>query len=312
MSDNPYLRKEGDRLVVTEEGYRKLAEVVTDPIGQVYAFNGKLSPVIIAAAMARLSRRRGDMREAILDEFMDVEGNKAEAVIKRVVSGFGDDSVQQLIGLQFVVEGASNLLTKLIEWGRLASYLEQSTRYIYFNEKDVNGRYSYYTPELKSQTSRNFYTKTMDRIMDNYSLMVEAVIDYLRKKHEEPEDRKKRAAWIQSTRATALDAVRPVLPVSVKSTVGVFASSQAVERMVMNLLSEPLPEARIVGQQILREARKVIPAFLERADQPDRGGAITAHRANTKNTVRDLARKYLTGEIRKVIFVKDKLINFVI
>ena len=147
--DNPYLRKDGDHLVITEVGYQKLSEFITDPYGQVYAFNNKLSPVIIAAAMARLSRRMGDMREAILDEFILDEEDDANALIQRVVSEFGDDSVQQLVGVHVVVEDASNLLTKKLEWGRLAAYLEQSTRYIYFDKKDKKLRYRYYIPKLE-------------------------------------------------------------------------------------------------------------------------------------------------------------------
>lgn len=295
MTDNPYLRKEGERVIVTEEGYKKLTEIVTDPVGQVYAFNEKLSPVIVAAAMARLSRRMGDMRVAILDEFILTGDKDAEALIKRVVSAYGDDSVQQLIGLQFVVEGASNLLTKLLEWGRFASYLEQSTRYIFFDQKDDNGRFKYYRPP--SFVTGGRYVYGMDTIFDRYSLMVRGITDHLRKKFPEPEDKKERTAWLNSTRATACDAVRPVLPVATKSTVGIFASSQAVERMVMNLLSEALPEARVIGSKILCEARKVIPAFLERADLPERGGAITAYRANTRANVRALARLCLDYQV---------------
>ena len=117
--ENPYLKKETDRLVVTEEGLAKLSEIVTDPKGQVYAFTSAISPVVVAAAMARLSRRSGDMRETILDEFILSGDQDAEAMIERVVTGYGDDSVQQLVGIQFVVEEASNLLTKLLEWGRM-------------------------------------------------------------------------------------------------------------------------------------------------------------------------------------------------
>jgi thymidylate synthase ThyX len=287
--ENPYLIKSDDSIVITDEGHKKLSELVTDPVGQVYAFNGELSPVIIAAAMARLSRRMGDMRVALLDEFILTGDEDAEALIKRVVSGFGDDSVQQLIGLQFVVEGASNLLTKLLEWGRFASYLEQSTRYIFFDKKDEDGKWLYYIPNIDGDLLENYVTG-MDNIFESYSNMVRGVTKYLRNKHPEPSEKKERNAWLSSTRATACDAVRPVLPVATKSTVGIFASSQAVERLIMNLLSEPLPEARIVGKKILNESRKIIPAFLERADLPERGGAITAHRANTRNNIRALAR----------------------
>jgi thymidylate synthase ThyX len=67
-----------------------------------------------------------------------------KSLLQRVITAYGDDSVQQLVGQHIVVEGASNLLTKQLEWGRFASYLEQSTRYIYFDEKDKEGKYKYF------------------------------------------------------------------------------------------------------------------------------------------------------------------------
>ncbi len=62
----------------------------------------------------------------------------------------------------------------------------------------------------------------------------------------------------------------------------------------MHLLSDDLKEARVTGQKILDEARKAIPTLLERADKPDRGGALIAYRANKHKTMRDLAQKYLS------------------
>src|SRR3989344_4897728 len=112
--ENPFLKKSENQLIITETGYKRLDEIVTDSRGQVYAFklNGSLSPVVIAAAMARLSRRMGDMREIILDEFMLNDGEDANFLLRRVISQYGDDSVQQLIGVHFEAEGASHLLTK--------------------------------------------------------------------------------------------------------------------------------------------------------------------------------------------------------
>ncbi|HZZ99165.1 MAG TPA: FAD-dependent thymidylate synthase, partial [Candidatus Paceibacterota bacterium] len=286
-----YLRKLGDQLVPTVLGLSKLEEIVTDVQGSVYAFKHTFSPVVVSAAMARLSRRMGDMRTTILDEFVDAQD--ADALLQRVITGYGDDSVQQLAGIHLVVEGASNLLTKLLEWGRLAAYLEQSTRYIYFDQKDENGQYRYHVPAGLSANNERAYRAVMNEIFDKYSFMVRELTDYLRKKNPEPSERKERIAWLNSTRAAACDAVRPVLPAATKSTVGIFASAQAADRMIMNLLSEELPEARVAGQRLLREARKVIPTFLERTDLPTRGGAIVSYRADTKARVKELANKYL-------------------
>jgi thymidylate synthase ThyX len=297
--ENPFLEKINDRLEITKAGYSELEKIVTEPKGQVYAFTKEVNPVMVAAAMARLSRRSGDMRVAYLDEFAMTGEADAEKLIERVVTGYGDDSVQQLIGIQFVVEEASNLLTKLLEWGRFASYLEQSTRYIYFDQKGSDGKFLYYTPKNLNPALQKHYDATMDSLFEQYSTMVHDLTDYLRTKHPEPTDKKERMAWINSTRATACDAVRQVLPVATKSTVGIFASAQAVESLIIHLLSEPLEEAQAVGHLILAEARKVVPSFLKRADMPERGGAASAYRATTRASVRDLARTYLKFDTAK-------------
>lgn len=292
---NPYIKRSGDRIEITKKGYEYLDKVVTDPKGQVYAFYGKASPLMVAAAMARLSRRGSDTREIFLDEFALTGEKDASGLIHRVVTAFGDDSVQQLVGLHLVVEDASNILTKFLEWGRFAAYLEQSTRYIYYDQKDINGKFKYYTPPNLEKNIRDEYDRVHNQIFELYSKMVHELTDYVREKTGEPADKREKMAWIGATRAQACDAIRPVLPVSTKSTVGIFGSSQAIESLILHLLAEELVEPKIIGQQILEQARKVIPAFLERADRPDRGGATTAHRANTRAAMKEIAGTYLDG-----------------
>ncbi|MBU6388913.1 FAD-dependent thymidylate synthase, partial [Patescibacteria group bacterium] len=212
----------------------------------------------------------------------------AGGLIKRVVTAYGDDSVQQLTGLHLVVENASIVLTKLLEWGRIAAYLEQSTRYIYFDQKGQDGRYRYRLPDFPAEVKKR-YVKDMDRLFELYSEVVRGLTTHVRQKFPEPTDAKERQAWIGATRAQACDAARPMLPAATTATVGIYMSAQAVESLIIHLLSEELPEARTTGQAILTEARKVIPAFLERADLPTRGGAMTAFRAATRQKLAELA-----------------------
>src|ERR1019366_1117313 len=163
---------------ITPAGRQYLDGVVTNIDKDVYAFNDKLSPVTIAAAMARLSRRGDDMRITILDEFAEQLG-KDEKLLQRVITAYGDDSVQQLAGLHVVVENASNLLTKKLEWGRLAAYLEQSTRYIYFDQKDQKGHYKYYVPKSLPDRLRKRYIRDLDKIFDTYSELVRKLTTYV-------------------------------------------------------------------------------------------------------------------------------------
>jgi dTMP kinase len=276
--------------IITDIGKQRLETVVTDTKADVYSFSGELDQVTLAAAMARLSRRGDDMRVTLLDEFVDKQG-KDQELIKRVVTAYGDDSVQQLVGVQMVIEGASNLLTKQIEWGRLATYLEQSIRYIYYDQKDQNGNYKYYIPLNLGKDIKELYVSTMDKLFDNYSKVVHRVTEYISKNDTTPKN-KRDGAWKAAVRAQACDAARVMLPVSTQSTVGIFASSQALESLIIRLGSLESKEAQDCSKNILLQARKVVPAFLERTDKPERGGATMAYLANTKKAVKELAHKY--------------------
>ncbi len=289
MEINPYLDKKNNLSIITPEGHNRLSQLVTDTVGPVYAFYDQVSPKIIAAAMARLSRRGSDLREIILDEFTLSSDESADSLIQRVVTAYGDDSVQQLVGQHLVVENASNLLTKKLEWGRFGAYLEQSTRYIFFDELDQEGKYKYFVPEDLSEDSKMKYTETLDQIFETYSKMVRDLTDFVRIKHKEPDTPEERIAWRAATRAQACDSIRAVLPVATKSTVGIFASSQAIENLVIRLLSDNLLEAQKVGHCVLQEVRKVIPAFYERTDKIDRGTATSAYLSNKRARIQELA-----------------------
>lgn len=305
--DNPYISKNANgSYSITDEGRDYLDDAVSDTKGNVYMFSDKLSNATIAAAMARLSRRGDDMRVTILDEFTGKKG-KDENLLKRVITAYGDDSVQQLTGIHFVVEGASNLLTKKLEWGRLAAYLEQSTRYIYFDQKDEHGKFKYYTPTTLNEELTDEYNRKMDELFEMYSDLVHKLSDYIRSSSNEPEESRD-GAWKAATRAQACDAIRPVLPVSTKATVGIFASGQALESLIMHLQSEELQEARDTGDSLLKEGRKVVPTFLERADRPDRGGAWIAYRAQTREAIDELLEKNTRSPLKGA---DDELVSLV-
>jgi dTMP kinase len=291
-ASEPWTKKhDNGAITVTAAGKAKLEDLITNTDGSVYGFTDKISPITVAAAMARLSRRGDDMRVTMLDEFVGKVEKDAQ-LLHRVITAYGDDSVQQLTGQYMVVENASNLLTKKLEWGRLAAYLEQSTRYIYYDQKDQHGHYRFHIPaELKGKL-RSQYIRTMNQIFDTYSTLVATLTDYIRSNSTTPKAEQD-AAWRSATKAQACDVARPLLPVATKSTVGIYASGQALESLIMHLLSDELPEARTVGQQLLDEARKVAPVFLERADKPDRGGATIAYRAATYSGVKQLATELL-------------------
>lgn len=283
-----------DSIVSNTEGNSELESYVTNLNKSVYAIKSKLAPQTIAAAMARLSRKYDDLRNILNDEFVGKDGTDRD-LLKRIISEYGDDSVQQLAGQHIVVEDASNLLTKKLEKGRLGAYLEQSTRYIYYDKKNKNGQYKYYVPENFTTDVSEKYQQSMDYIFDEYSLIVRNLTDYIRSHtRKKPED--DRNAWMSATKALACDISRSVLPASAKSTVGLYLSAQSLEHLVIKLLADETLEARKTGRDILEEARKVIPAFLERADEIGRGADTTAHLNRTQADTKERVKKQLNSQ----------------
>src|SRR5207302_3880901 len=155
-----------------------LSRHVTDVEGPVFALVG-LPEVTCAALFARYSRSAKSLRRLLLDEFLSAEGGdlapapaagraRAADLFGRVLAEYGDDSVAQLAGVHVACEQVSQPLAKAIEWGRLAGYLEQSTRYIAYTDRR-DGHYRYHRdPELMASSHGDDYTAAMDGLFDTY------------------------------------------------------------------------------------------------------------------------------------------------
>ena len=57
---------------------------------------------------------------------------------------------------------------------------------------------------------------------------------------------------------------------------GIYATGQAYEQLILHLIGHPLPEARRYGELILAAVGAVMPSFVSRVPRPDRGGAWAA------------------------------------
>jgi thymidylate synthase ThyX len=270
-----------------------LSRFFTNIDGPVFALIN-LPEVVKGALFARYSRSPKSLRRLFLDEFYDqpeipleelsensdnqqlVSLNRAEGLFDRVFSQFGDDSVAQLGGAHIACEQASNILTKVLEWGRLAAYLEQSTRYIFYDQEQGD-KYRYIAPpEIETGPLADEYTKTMDWLFDEYSALVHTCVPFFENQFPR-QDGDSKFIYTSSIRAKACDSARGLLPAATTSNLGVFGTGQAFESMLIRMNSHPLEEARDYARMMLEELRKVIPSFLKRVDLPDRGGAWSGY-----------------------------------
>ncbi|MEA2023660.1 MAG: FAD-dependent thymidylate synthase [Actinomycetota bacterium] len=281
----------------TQEERILLSRFFTNVDGPVFGIVN-LPEVVKGALFARYSRSPNSVRRLFLDEFVSqpelgvhaIAGTldetdpavglaKARGLYDRVFTQFGDDSVAQLGGAHIACEQASNVLTKVLEWGRLASYLEQSTRYIFYDRK-LGGRYRYHVPEeLIGSALETDFRSTMDGLFDSYSSLIGRAVPYYETLFPK-QDTDSMGVWRSTIRAKACDDLRGMLPAATTSNVGIFGSGQAYEMLLMRMRAHPLAEIRNYSDLMLTELRSMIPSFLTRVDVPDRGGAWSDYLAS--------------------------------
>jgi thymidylate synthase ThyX len=283
----------------TPDETRALAPYFTNTDKPVFALTN-LPETVKGALFARYSRSAKSVRRLFLDEFLGQIGGEASVhgstvgseratqLYARVLSEYGDDSVAQLGGAHLACEGASNVLTKVLEWGRLMAYLEQSTRYVPYTGRP-DQRWKYHVPvEVERSPLHDQFVRTLDTAFETYARWIPTIETHFRAKYPQaPQDSD--AVYRSVIRAKALDTLRGLLPAATTSNVGLFGTGQAFEALLLRMFAHPLEEVRACARQALVELRQVIPAFLTRLDQPERGGRWIEYLADTRRTVQAIA-----------------------
>jgi thymidylate synthase ThyX len=286
----------------TSDERARLAPYFTNIDSNIFALTN-LPETVKGALFARYSRSAKSLRRLFLDEFAEkVATNdpgihpsggasaieRAERLYARVFSDYGDDSVAQLGGAHIACEYVSNVLTKVLEWGRLMAYLEQSTRYVPYTDK-LSDRWRYHIPaEIGAGHLREEYVATMDAAFEAYARWIPPMQDHFARRYPKSStdsDTVHRSA----IRAKALDTLRGMLPAATQSNVGIFGTGQAFEALLIRMRASALSEVRECAGQMLTELQKVIPAFLTRVDQPERGGRWSEYLASIRKELDEIA-----------------------
>ncbi|MEX2275031.1 MAG: FAD-dependent thymidylate synthase [Actinomycetota bacterium] len=261
--------------------------------------------VVKGALFARYSRTPKSLRRLFLDEFAEQVASgkapeptmgeeRAEKLFDRVFVEYGDDSVAQLGGVHLACEQASQLLCKQLEWGRLAAYLEQSTRYMRYDDKP-GGRWRVtMPPELEGTPHAASFSAFVDLALETYGRLFEPMQQWYRERF--PQEATDSDFVYRSTiQAKTCDTLRGLLPAATRSNLGIYATGQAYEQLLLRLRAHPLQEMREYGDLMLTELRTVIPAFLKRVDVEDRGVAWSRYLADRREATQEIAAKFLEG-----------------
>lgn len=278
---------------LTGEELEFLRPYVTPLDGDVFVV--RLPQGIAGATYARYSRARGGWKRTFLKEFLkggNIDPTRADALIARVLVAYGDDSVGELEGAHLSLENISNLATKAVEDSRIGvAYIEQSSRYVVYDQKDTQGRYRYLqdpekNPIMKSG-HREAFVNGMNRVFEIYCSIVKRLREHLEKvkplseaeyqikENSDPvkfstlsEDSDKEAfvrTYKFDIRSKACDIARVLLPAATLTNVGLFCNGRAYQGILTRLYSSNLPELQIIAKQAHQALDCVIKRYVERA-----------------------------------------------
>jgi len=271
----------------------KLARFISNVGGRTFVIQG-LPPELTGGALARYSRAKTGMQLTLLNEFFDENGEpnqeKGSALMDRVLNAFGDDSVGELEGTHLGIEDVSQLLTKFIEDRRIGgSPIEQSTRYVMYDQKDKDGKWRYLRPkEIQGSKFIGKFELVNDRCFEVYSKAIGLLTEFFKKQFPREEfqievernSQKTKAfenelfneveiksfnnAYSFTIRCAALDVGRCVLPSSTLTHLGIFGNGRFFSNLISTLKSQDLMESVDRGFEIEAELKKVIPTFVKR------------------------------------------------
>ena len=123
----------------------------------------------------------------------------------------------------------------------------------------LGGRYRYYRdPAVLGSSLGTRYVGDLDRLFDTYGSLVGLMTEWFREVHpKDPDDSD--FVYRQAVRAKAFDSARGVLPSAAISNVGIYASGQAFEMLLLRMRAHPLPEARAYAELMLEELARSFP-----------------------------------------------------
>jgi len=252
------------------------------------------SPETIAVAFGKTSRSPESFRQIA----SELTGESSAEFNEKWVVGYGHSSIAEHAVLHLAIENISRLAVECLESNRLASYTEKSTRYQKWNVDD------FFIPEEFSDTdSRKTYINICQLLFSLYESSLPALIASLEK--ETPVDpaisdaRRKRIIL-----TAAGDVCRFFLPVAAYANVGVTINARSLEHAITKMLSHPLKEVRVLGEEVKRISQQTVPTLVKYANE--QASLVTT--ANFFENALESYRSQNSGQHNN--FIGAKLINF--
>ena len=206
---------------------------------RVYAVWG-VPPETQAYAMAKYSRSAQGMLESIAE----LSQQRAAEFLETFYFQYGHASIADLAHLAVAFEQLSILAAIRVVDEPLWDGQERSTRYQPFT------RTGYHVPDsIVGTPVEERYRAVCDGLFAEYQALSRELTELLKQVVARPGDMDD-GYYTRTLRARAFDVARHLLPLATRTSVGQISSARVLEGQISRLLSDPLPECRVIGEEL--------------------------------------------------------------
>ncbi|MBU1122241.1 MAG: FAD-dependent thymidylate synthase [Candidatus Omnitrophota bacterium] len=231
-------------------GYNVDTEVL-DEIEQKCGKRSDLTPEVISAAYARISRDPRPISEIRRDARSEVERSRKSN--STIIFKMGHHSVAEHAVFNLDILGVSRFVIEELEKFRLCSYTEKSQRYITLDKDFV------IPEEIKGTSLQGLFLDMIGRQNEAYFKLYDKLRDYVFTKYHELAQNPKKHNLLEGW---AKEDARYVTSLATESQVGQTINARNLELLLRRFASHPLTEVKELGRAIYAQIACVAPSIV--------------------------------------------------
>lgn len=209
-------------------------------------------------------------------EALEAGLEKAQSFFEKYYGTYGHKSIANTVWIPFVANYASQLFARKLADDQLAFFIEQSTRYVEFEDN------YYKDPEVMESRHADTYTGTIDQMIENYYEFTEMAREFYKNRvpyeewldrqsqrvKEKSEDYKQRK-YEREIDGKALDISRFLLPQALQTNIAWILDARSTEFDIATWKGHPLAEIREAAEKLEEAGGEIAPSLLKYTEKSD-------------------------------------------
>lgn len=215
-----------------------------------------ITPEIISASYARISRDPRPIGEIRVDARKEVDGSRKSNEV--IVFGMGHASIAEHAVYNLDVLGVSRFVIEYIQRSRLVSYTEKSQRYITLEDDFVIPQ------EIKDAGQEALFVDMVKEQNALYHVLYEALVPYVNEKY-------KGTIFDKTSvlEGLAKEDARYAVSLATEAQMGMTLNARNLESMLVRMFACPHQEGRAFAQMLHDRIKCVTPSLVKYVDPTD-------------------------------------------